>query len=1032
MGCDLGTCANGQLKNFGKVACLAAGGFSVFNGGTNVPINEPVLRVLGDVLDAEKKILALKAMADEVTGKPYVTTVLGNTEQLQESFAAAVSKYEELQAFLASTPLRIDADDDAAQAKMAKLAVEYAALQRMMNKAATTGLSDPQILTTIARISALDAAVHGLNDSLVETENVSRTLYASGGGWGGIGGKISLFGQDLGAGGANATLLNSISNLHLLLDLAIETAAVWIPATAAVGLWGVAASDAFTNAIHSASDFNTIIDSGLNATIPGLTNNMVHLRAEVAPQAYELFGDAMLVAGQKTGTFNTVVLGTGHVLDQLAARATAALTSGGMDTFARRAVSDVGMLGTAIGNLMGFIGNLIKSTPGIAQVLLDVGTRVLGLAEDITGSSIAQHILEVGMAFHGAFVYAGLAVTGLVALSRTFSNLIGEGSALEGALGWLRGGGFGALASNPYAWAAVGVGAITALVVALATMKDATERANSAQNASITSASSMAAGQYMLAHGIAATTSALHAQQAAYAAAPRPGGISTRFGGTPVQAGVNAYQDQGELNQLNAWSATYNAHMQDLAKSLGSVGNAQLFLNESGVTFKQMIQDQGSAWAQDKLQVLAVAEAYRALGYSQGVLGNDYQVLKGQQSDAYTAIQNINSAMSTWIGNVTGSLSAFDTFDQGLTTLKQNGDAVTLTLGKLTDKFTEGKAAIDGLTPSDIALNQAFQSQITNANALFATWRSAGLSANLFKEAIAASIMPMEKYARGSKSATAELVALAEEAGYTGPDNLARMNEYLGKTHDGLKAVQQASQQATIQEALLTGAMQAQGNMIYGQLSSALDTAEMKYSGVTGDVNTYAKALAQQGAGSTAAITAQHNLIDAIVKVGEHTHSTTAEIGAMISKLLDVPEHLAIQMVLNAEASISMSETVREYVSKGGNPRGEMRAGMATGGLVPHGFPHDTYLARLTSGEAVVPAHLTPAVAPFLAAHGVPGFAAGYVPPSMASHVSMGGENHFYNISVPDSADPHHAAKAIVAAVRKLKVTTGGQPTGIG
>jgi hypothetical protein len=52
---------------------------------------------------------------------------------------------------------------------------------------------------------------------------------------------------------------------------------------------------------------------------------------------------------------------------------------------------------------------------------------------------------------------------------------------------------------------------------------------------------------------------------------------------------------------------------------------------------------------------------------------------------------------------------------------------------------------------------------------------------------------------------------------------------------------------------------------------------------------------------------------------------------------------------------------------------------VATGGRVPGYGGGDRWPALLEGGEAIVPKHLTPAVAPFLKAHGVPGFAQGGV-----------------------------------------------------
>jgi len=66
--------------------------------------------------------------------------------------------------------------------------------------------------------------------------------------------------------------------------------------------------------------------------------------------------------------------------------------------------------------------------------------------------------------------------------------------------------------------------------------------------------------------------------------------------------------------------------------------------------------------------------------------------------------------------------------------------------------------------------------------------------------------------------------------------------------------------------------------------------------------------------------------------------------------------------------------TVNQFQAPGGG-----KHTLATGGRIPGYGGGDKWPALLEGGEAVVPKHLTPAVAPFLKAHGVPGFAAGGV-----------------------------------------------------
>ena len=869
------------------------------------------------------------------------------------------------------------------------------------------GASPAQILAMAAATQVLTNRVDDLRDSLIEVKAASTFFTA--GAAGGVSAARRRCSPRTWQGRSKRQPPELDRHLHLLLDLGIETAAVWIPASIAVGAWGIMASDAFKNAAQTAQDYNTIIDSGLKASIPGLTNNMVKLRKAVAPQAYQLFGDAMLIAGQKTGAFNTIVLGTGRVLDQLAARATAALTSGSGNGFMRNAIEDVGQLGTAFGNLFGTIGNLVKATPEVARVLLNVGTAILGVTEHITSSGAVQWVLRLGMAFHGAFIYAGLAVTGIIAMGRVIKGLVQEGGLVNKALSWVNGGGIGALAENPMTWAVVGAAAIVGVVIALSSLKDATQQANAATNAGITGATSMAQGQFLLSRGIQSTTAALHAQIAAASKAPYEINPGAGRGATAPSGRVyNAFdiaQNQGELNQLDTWSQRYSGHMAQLSKALGGTAAAQTYLAESGVSFKQMITDTGAAWAQDKLQVEATGEAYKALDYSTGMLGNTLQVLHNQQTNQYAAIQNINSAMSTWIGNITGPQTGFDSFIQGQATLAQNWDkantaglSLTHHLGDLAGAFKTTHAAIDGLKPADLALNSAFASSVTNANSLIASFRTAGLTGRSMTDAIKASIDPLVRYARGSQEATSQLVALAQEAGYNGPDNLKNLVAWLGNAHDATQKLKDAADQATIQEALLTGSFRAQGNAIASYLLGQMDLEEVKTSSLTADVKAYGDAVARSGAQSDAAQAARTRVIDDIVRLGQHTNSTTDQIAAMITRLLDIPRQVAINMVLSAEASIRVSELISASYTTGS---GQHRSGNYASG---------------------VPGATTPSVR----------LGTNFTSPSVASsYTGTGGGDH-YHISVAGDTNPDAAAQRIIQLVRTHKNKYGIKQTGIG
>src|SRR5262249_39666046 len=67
------------------------------------------------------------------------------------------------------------------------------------------------------------------------------------------------------------------------------------------------------------------------------------------------------------------------------------------------------LLMTSFGNLFGTIGNLTKAVPGYAEVLLQFGTDVLGMLENV--SRAIEPALGWFLKLHGAIFYGGLAGT---------------------------------------------------------------------------------------------------------------------------------------------------------------------------------------------------------------------------------------------------------------------------------------------------------------------------------------------------------------------------------------------------------------------------------------------------------------------------------------------------------------------------------------------------------------------------------------------------------------------------------------------
>ena len=864
--------------------------------------------------------------------------------------------------------------------------------------------------TAAAALAALDLAAGGNANA---ARQAGAAVFGWFGAWNALGQKIPLWGGLL--DGMLPGILTSVRGWHLLGDAVLEVIAVWGGAAIAVGAFSLAASDAFNNVVRQVTNMHTVMDA-TGQSFSTLTGNLEAMHKAVQPQVYQIFGDVLTVAAQRGGALNDIIKQTGTVLDQLAARAAVAIQSSQFSSFIGNAVTDVRLLGTAFGNLFGILGNLIRMNQGWATILLQVGTDILGLIERLTGLIIPLgQLLVLG---HGFVLWVGLAVTGAVKFGQI---LAGWGTALAAGIadlaslvriaiiyvqqvGLMTAASEAFAAVNPFVWVGLAVGALAGLVFWLSQSKDGIQQwAASAQQA-ITSATSLSQGVRLMNNDLGQAAAHLADAKTALTTAAGAAGeyttITNRYG---VQTQVLRVQLQGAAKdvrdytaaqqQLSADQQLYNGRVAQLAQTYGGTTNAMGLLNAAGITMNQMLDKSAGTWAIVQQQVAATYAAYQAMGNQAGTIGNDLAILNKQATDQYQAMQKLNQAWDTQTAAMTGTQTAFDTAAQGYTTLASSSGTFTLRLGVLSVSLKNTQAAIDSLSPSGVALNQAFSQQVGQVNSLADSWRSAGLSANLFNSGLAAAIAPLEKYAAGSSEATAQLVGLAQEAGYQGPNSLNAMNQYLGitsgmlkNTSGDLKTMKDAANQATIQEALLTGAMQAQGNYISSQLLSDINQAILKYDGVEQAAKNYGTALAQWGASSTQAKTAQDQLTQSLIKAGEASGSTTGQIAAMIAKILGIPSKVALEIVMTGLGSYTLNQVSSGKLPPAAsgvvNPNIFTQPAAAAGLYITRGTgpTADDVLARVSRGELIVPAHMVTAGAVDHLRGSIPGFAAGGMP----------------------------------------------------
>lgn len=832
----------------------------------------------------------------------------------------------------------------------------------MANTAALTAL-------TAATIAATSAS-KGLSPAVAATGVAAAAAGRGFGGfWGILRGGVGLFGT-----GATAGLFFA-STLMIVVHGVIELLAVLIPAVVALTVFGAVAAGVVSDIVTQMTNMHTVVTATGQAMGP-FTGGLQKLQDAVRPQVYQLFGDVLTIVGAKTGMVGQLATATGKVLDVLGARFTVAASSAKtMTGILAGGPPIIATFGDIFANMGSIIGTFLKAVPGYAVILLnlfDVLTH--GIAVFL---AFAEPVLAVGLAFHGAFLYIGLAVTAIVTL---LPRIVGLGLGLWNAafaagatsiaflqLAASEGILEAATLINPYVWVAVAAVAIGALVYLILNAKSATQQwTASLQKALLaipvnSALSTILSDQVQVTNRLTTANQQLSTmQQTVTTGQTRSGAAITGTSAAYTAQKAKVDQLTSATTQLSDEASLFNYRIGVLGsmKGVGGATAALGLLNVAGITTKQMLDLNAASWAVVQQQVAATVLGYKTMGIQAGALGNDLQVLNIQATDQYKAMQTLNSGLDTFIKNATSGTLAFDTFGQGLLTMATNSKVAGASMG--------------GLNAQSLTLNASFGQSVINANAVIDTLRVAGVATNLQTQAVKDSIAPMISFAKGNQAATAQLVALAQEAGYNGPVSLKALTTWLGNTTGATRDLQGIVTQATIQESLLSGAMRAQGSYIANTLIGDINNAILKYDGVRQAATDYGNAVAKSGQQSDAAHSARVTLINDLIKAGTASHDTQGQIAAMIAKVLSIPLSRALQIVMDGTGKYSINGVF------GTNPVNNPPLIKAAAGIrIPGYGGGDVHPALLEGGETVVSKEHSALLAPIFRAAGVPGYAGG-------------------------------------------------------
>jgi hypothetical protein len=698
----------------------------------------------------------------------------------------------------------------------------------------TTGISD-----AISQLAALRVAA----DATTGTEGsgtgggtgflgLAAALLGFGGVRGALGAltaQIPLFGGAL----AGVPFLTSVGGFHLLADSILEVGAELIPAAIALGAFGVAASSTVSDIVHQEQAFLTIT-TALGTQFPGLSKGLQTFTDSVKPEVYVLFGEALGVINSHTSTFQQLATGAGQVLDNLGARAALALGGNGLDGLIGKGVSDLQTLGNIVGNVFGIFGNILKTLPGYAQLLFAGLQDATGALEALTGNSLVQGLLSIGLALHGAVLWGGLAVTGLMLLQTPIMSIVGwvggainalvkfgvmfsvvaaQEGILAAATATLEGVMAALAAVNPFVWVAIGVGALIGLVFWLSNTKTSAQQSMDAINKLAESATSFPLVMMALTNGLQQTNQQLQ-QTPQYIQVTTVGmhGLSQTITElNPQYTGL-----AGNVKALSGEISTQSSRLDQLNKITGSAATTQQDLQSIGVKNLDLATMSASAYKILVEEVTAYATATTQLaGYQSGPAAAAQNALTNlYMQETVPAIQKITQAETQLMTVITGGQSAFDSFELNLAAMNTNLSAAEAATGSVTHSFdgvtskvSAAGAAMAGTSQASYTLNQAFYGQVNAAQQVVDALAAQSISTSDMSKVVATTVGQMLQFAGSNTAARSTLVDLINNALGPGTVTLKSLNQWVGTNSTSLGTMNGIIGDSTVKAGGLNGVL---------------------------------------------------------------------------------------------------------------------------------------------------------------------------------------------------------------------------------
>ena len=517
----------------------------------------------------------------------------------------------------------------------------------------------------------------------------------------------------------------------------------------------------------------------------------------------------------------------------------------------------------------------------------------------------------------------------------------------------------------------------------------------------------------------------------------------------------------------------------------------------AGVKVGQMFQKNGQISATALQQIQNYIDGYKVMSGNAGALSNNIDAVNVQLGLQGSQVSKLNQAWDQFTANAVGGTAAWATFNDDLQQMGNTagivGAKITAFSGKTAIGVKQISQALTSFSGTSAQVWQSFDASITQANTNLDWWRTAAASGaasgKQLTEATATTAGAFLPYVKNSQAALAETMQIAQEQGgpaYINSKSLAQNYQALSNW------VQQNSVSQSQYNQMLGAATTALSNVntqaqqfsqtLRGDVSQAIITGSGALATVTKDTQGFSTALHNNVPQSQAVQNATTTLTGALVKNGYDAQSAGSiiyQLGIQQGLTKQQAYYLEQQAINTANAIIKsgnaantssgnmntftssmwngtqaawqMAQAVNDIPTYKGvyvNVQEAITGTVGVGGILPTPSGHaagwrvpgygggDIHPALLEGGESVVPKELTPAVAPFLKSHGVPGFEGGGIMGSDGSHASIGGGGGSgpQTIHVPVYIDGSKIAEAMVpysaAAAGRYQVRNSGRATG--